>query len=186
MDGCLNPRKDGAAKKVGTAFAWTSAALSRRTLGGQRRLGDKPCQGRQPPEAGAKGPPLQGSPCSQTSSPGRRRQLPNATQLGNFKPAVFGAFRDAANTPQAGSNDRQFRIAVLDRPASSATTADETHRQIWIRSQIGKESRPCARDDTAALQRVAGPSEARVEEQGPWRGLADEVSYFFRHVRSWY
>jgi hypothetical protein len=35
-----------------------SAGLHRRTLGGQRRPGSKPCQGRQPPKAGAEGPPV--------------------------------------------------------------------------------------------------------------------------------
>jgi pimeloyl-ACP methyl ester carboxylesterase len=53
VDGCQNPRKDGAAKKVGMALALTSAASCRRTLGGKRWLGGNPCQGRQPPEGGA-------------------------------------------------------------------------------------------------------------------------------------
>jgi len=44
----------GDAKK-GMPFAWASAALRRRTLG-KRRLGGRPYQGRQPPEAGAVGP----------------------------------------------------------------------------------------------------------------------------------
>ena len=62
VDGCQNPRKDGAAKKVGMALAFISAAPCSRTLGGKRWLGDKPCQGRQPPEAGA---------------PSRPRELPS-------------------------------------------------------------------------------------------------------------
>ena len=69
VDGCQNPRKDGAAKKVGMALAFISAAPCSRTLGGKRWLGDKPCQGRQPPEAGAAGPPLQGLPPSHTRPP---------------------------------------------------------------------------------------------------------------------
>ena len=44
VDGCQNPRKDGAAKKVGMALAFISAAPCSRTLGGKRWLGDKPCQ----------------------------------------------------------------------------------------------------------------------------------------------
>ena len=58
VDGCQNPRKDGAAKKVGMALAFISAAPCSRTLGGKRWLGGKPCQGRQPPQAGAAGPPV--------------------------------------------------------------------------------------------------------------------------------
>src|SRR4029077_16175820 len=38
-------------------------------LGGERWLGGKFCQGRQPPKAGAAGPPLQGLPPSHTRSP---------------------------------------------------------------------------------------------------------------------
>jgi hypothetical protein len=44
VDGCQNPRKDGAAKKVGMALAFISAAPCSRTLGGKRWLGGKPCQ----------------------------------------------------------------------------------------------------------------------------------------------
>ena len=51
------------------ALAFISAAPCSRTLGGKRWLGDKPCQGRQPPEAGAAGPPLQGLPPSHTRPP---------------------------------------------------------------------------------------------------------------------
>src|SRR5438132_10042863 len=69
VDGCQDPRKDGAAKKVGMAFAGTSAAPRDRTLGGKRRLGGRPCQGRQSPKAGAAGPPLQGLPPSHTRPP---------------------------------------------------------------------------------------------------------------------
>jgi hypothetical protein len=46
VDGGQNPRKDGAAKKIGMTLAYTSAALCRRSLGGKRWLGSKPCQGR--------------------------------------------------------------------------------------------------------------------------------------------
>jgi predicted phage terminase large subunit-like protein len=42
------------------AVASDTAATCRRPLGGNRCRGNKPCQGRQPPEAGAVGPPLQG------------------------------------------------------------------------------------------------------------------------------
>src|SRR4029077_5077581 len=42
------------------ALACTSAAPCRRTVGGKRWLGGKPCQGRQPPKAGAAGQALQG------------------------------------------------------------------------------------------------------------------------------
>src|SRR4029077_7303996 len=51
------------------ALACTSAASCRRILGGERWLGGKFCQGRQPPKAGAAGPPLQGLPPSHTLSP---------------------------------------------------------------------------------------------------------------------
>src|SRR6266478_5511075 len=47
VDGCQDPRKDGAAKKVGMRFAGTSAAPRDRMLGDKRRLGGRPCQGRQ-------------------------------------------------------------------------------------------------------------------------------------------
>jgi hypothetical protein len=56
-------------EKTGMAFAWTSATRCHRTPGGERRLGGKPGQGRQPPEAGAVGPPLQGLPPSHTRPP---------------------------------------------------------------------------------------------------------------------
>jgi hypothetical protein len=69
VNGCQDPRKDGATKKVDIAFAWTSVAHCRRGLGGKRRLCGKPCQGRQPPKAGAAGPPLQGLPPSHTRPP---------------------------------------------------------------------------------------------------------------------
>src|SRR4051794_23565776 len=36
VDGCQNPRKDGAAEKIGIALALTSAAPCRRTLGVKR------------------------------------------------------------------------------------------------------------------------------------------------------
>jgi hypothetical protein len=60
-----------------------SAALCHRALGGQRRLGNDPCQGRQPPEAGAEGPPLQGSFPSHTD------QLRSAPRHG-FPPSLCG------------------------------------------------------------------------------------------------
>jgi hypothetical protein len=44
VNGCQNPRKDGAAEKVGMAFALTSTAPFRRNLGGKRGLGGKPWQ----------------------------------------------------------------------------------------------------------------------------------------------
>ena len=66
VDGCQNPRKDGAAKKGGMALAFISAAPCSRTLGGKRWLGDKPCQGRQPPEAGAPSRPREFHPESLT------------------------------------------------------------------------------------------------------------------------
>ena len=56
VNGCQNPRKDGGAKIIGMTFAAGSAAPRRRTLGGKRRPGGKPCQRRQPPQAGAEGP----------------------------------------------------------------------------------------------------------------------------------
>ena len=56
VNGCQNPRKDGGAKIIGMTFATGSAAPRRRTLGGKRRPGGKPCQRRQPPQAGAEGP----------------------------------------------------------------------------------------------------------------------------------
>jgi hypothetical protein len=43
-----------------------TATTFRRSHGGKQRLDGVPCQGRQPPEAGAKGQPLQGTPSSQT------------------------------------------------------------------------------------------------------------------------
>ena len=52
-----------------TAPALVSAAPCRRLLGGEQRLDGKPRQGRQPPEAGAAGPPLRGLPCSHTGPP---------------------------------------------------------------------------------------------------------------------
>src|SRR5580704_7261273 len=55
------------------------AAPRRRTLGGKRWLGGKSCQGRQPPKAGAAGPPLQGLP------PGHTR--PQRSTAGNISSA---------------------------------------------------------------------------------------------------
>jgi len=47
-----NPHFFDGMEKSGTRFAAASAAPQRRTLGSQRRLAGKPCQGRQPPKAG--------------------------------------------------------------------------------------------------------------------------------------
>ena len=43
-----------------------TATTFRRSHCGKQRLDGVSCQGRQPPEAGAKGQPLQGTPSSQT------------------------------------------------------------------------------------------------------------------------
>ena len=52
VDGCQDPRKSGAAKKIGMPFARTSASPRRRMPGGEQWLGGKLCQGLQPPKAG--------------------------------------------------------------------------------------------------------------------------------------
>src|SRR6266478_1472455 len=74
------------------ALACTSAAPCRRTLGGKRWLGGKPCQGRQPPEAGAVGPPLQGLPLSHTRPPSSTADHREAT----FS-AIFARVHAAGN-----------------------------------------------------------------------------------------
>src|SRR5207302_11233984 len=94
VDGCQNPRKDGAAKKVGMALACTSAAPCRRTLGGKRWLGGKPCQGRQPPEAGGVGPPFQGLPLSHTRPPSSTADPREA-----IFSAIFSRVSAAGNKP---------------------------------------------------------------------------------------
>ena len=94
VDGCQNPRKDGAAKKVGMALAFISAAPCSRTLGGKRWLGGKPCQGRQPPQAGAAGPPLQGLPPSHTRPPRSTADPRDAASS-----AIFARIHAAGNTP---------------------------------------------------------------------------------------
>ena len=94
VDGCQNPRKDGAAKKVGMALAFISAAPCSRTLGGKRWLGDKPCQGRQPPEAGAAGPPLQGLPPSHTRPPRSTADPRDAASS-----AIYARIHAAGNIP---------------------------------------------------------------------------------------
>ena len=96
VDGCQNPRKDGAAKKVGMALAFISAAPCSRTLGGKRWLGDKPCQGRQPPEAGAAGPPLQGLPPSHTRPPRSTADPRDAASS-----AIYARIHAAGNTVPA-------------------------------------------------------------------------------------
>jgi hypothetical protein len=55
--------------RAARAGACTSAAPCRRILGGKRWLGGRCCQGRQPPKAGAAGPPLQDLPPSPTRPP---------------------------------------------------------------------------------------------------------------------
>src|SRR5450432_1351682 len=65
------------------ALACTSAAPCRRILGGKRWLGGKSCQGRQPPKAGAAGPPLQGLPPSHTRPP--RSTAGNISSAGCLK-----------------------------------------------------------------------------------------------------
>ena len=55
--------------RAGIAPTVKSAAPCRRLLGGEHRLHCQPRQGRQPPEAGAAGPPLRGWPCSHTGPP---------------------------------------------------------------------------------------------------------------------
>jgi hypothetical protein len=54
------------------------AAPARRSLGGEQLLDGMPRQGLQPPEAGAKGPPLRGLPSSQASPPGSAAGRPRA------------------------------------------------------------------------------------------------------------
>jgi hypothetical protein len=104
VNGCQNPRTDGAAKKVGMAFALTSAAPCRRNLGGKRGLGGKPCQGLQPPEAGAGGPPLQGLPPSHTRPP---RSTADHHDAASF--AIFGRIHAAGNTPPPSAWRRPAR-----------------------------------------------------------------------------
>src|SRR5450755_4363843 len=60
-----------------------SAAPCRRILGGKRWLGGKSCQGRQPPKAGAAGPPLQGLPPIHTRPP--RSTAGNISSAGCLK-----------------------------------------------------------------------------------------------------
>src|SRR5713226_5498328 len=91
------------------ALACTSAAPCRRILGGKRWLGGTSCQGRQPPKAGAAGPPLQGLPPSHTrpprstagniSSAGCLKTGPQYTQhMAEHAPSIFaGVCFDFAN-----------------------------------------------------------------------------------------
>jgi hypothetical protein len=85
-----------------------TATPLRRSHGGKQRLDGRLCQGRQPPEAGAKGPPLQGLPCSQTWATeldGRRLpSCPSTMRLGNFKPLVLVGIPTAANTRRRAAN----------------------------------------------------------------------------------
>ena len=89
-----NPRKDGRAREADMAFAEASAASRHRTLGGKRRLGGKPCQGRQPLKAGAEGPPLQGWPPSQTRQP-----RSTAGSCETASPAILGGFASPVTPP---------------------------------------------------------------------------------------
>ena len=128
VDGCQNPRKDGAAKKVGMALAFISAAPCSRTLGGKRWLGDKPCQGRQPPEAGAAGPPLQGLPPSHTRLPRSTADPRDAASS-----AIYARIHAAGNTPEGSqlcvqpTGERwrcgqQASFALTDRIGRAAVT----------------------------------------------------------------
>jgi hypothetical protein len=71
-------------KKLACCLPGGSATPCRRTLGGKRRLGGRPCQGRQPPEAGAVGPPLQGLPPSHTRPPRSRADRHDPTFSANY------------------------------------------------------------------------------------------------------
>ncbi|MEA2737765.1 MAG: hypothetical protein QOH05_1072 [Acetobacteraceae bacterium] len=76
VDGGLNPRLSGAgakiAAKLGRADVAPSQSYSFRTINlmvaNDGWVAD-PCQGRQPPKAGAEGPPLQGSAAQPQSTP---------------------------------------------------------------------------------------------------------------------
>src|SRR3984893_1132797 len=65
------------------ALSCTSARPCARLLGGKRWLGANPCQGRQPPKAGAAGPPLQGLRPSHTRPP--RSTAGNTSSAGCLK-----------------------------------------------------------------------------------------------------
>ena len=94
MDGCQNPRKDGAAKKVGMALAgiWLSRSLQSNAWW-QMMAGRQACQGRQPPEAGAAGPPLQGLPPSHTT----RRPRSTADPRDAASSAIYARIHAAGN-----------------------------------------------------------------------------------------
>src|SRR5207342_1476065 len=87
------------------ALACTSAASCRRILGGERWLGGKFCQGRQPPKAGAEGPPLQGLLPSHTRPP--RSTAGNINSAGCFKTG-----------PQYSAAVERKVLAVLAKPAA--------------------------------------------------------------------
>ena len=84
------------------ALAFISAAPCSRTLGGKRWLGDKPCQGRQPPEAGAAGPPLQGLPPSHTRPPRSTADPRDAASS-----AIY------ARIHAAGNSDQGHQLALI-------------------------------------------------------------------------
>jgi hypothetical protein len=85
------------------ALASASAALLRRILGGERRPGKKPCQGRQSPKAGAEGPPLQGfSP--RTILDHRGRRLASAMAFS----AIFPRIHAAANSSLPSEQEHTF------------------------------------------------------------------------------
>ena len=116
------------------ALACTSAASCRRILGGKRWLGGKCCQGRQPPKAGAAGPPLQGLPLSHTRPP--RSTAGNINSAGCLKTGP--QYKDALPVFQASGHYLQL---VYCRARSNG--------------ELSFERIPRSQDRRAAVTRVA-------------------------------
>ena len=168
MDGCQNPRKDGAAKKVGMALAFISAAPCSRTLGGKPWLGGKPCQGRQPPEAGAAGPPLQGLPPSHTRPP-RSTADPRDAASSAIYARIHAAGNSATSCAAIAATTRTPNPSLL--PIGSSGDCDAENASLRT-CRFGLVALP-------PLQRPTGHRRARVggprltikgKEIGRWRG----------------
>src|SRR4249920_1135973 len=79
----------------------TCVHFSRSLPSNKRWLGGKPCQGRQPPKAGAAGPPLQGLPPRHTRPP--RSTAGNISSAGCLKTGPqYSSTSSASKTGGAG------------------------------------------------------------------------------------
>ncbi len=94
----------------------------------QTMVGGKSCQGRQPPKAGAAGPPLQGLPPSHTRPP--------RSTAGNIRLSRVSQNRAAVQTMRFGAGSSRRQDSRSRTTFTQATSARTTATPYRLRSRI--------------------------------------------------